>query len=107
MNAMSEEYGGAFFYKVIGDSSADASSLMKREGVRAVPSFHFWKNGEKVDVVNGANFEAVTANVVPGFFFLCQIGADSVIFLGPLTISARGLEICTQKSLASTCATSI
>ena len=89
MNAMSEEYGGARFYKVIGDSSADASSLMKREGVRAVPSFHFWKNGEKVerfsgvflniylvrpcractvstqvDVVNGANIDAVTANVV-------------------------------------------
>ncbi|KAH8091493.1 hypothetical protein JL720_5800 [Aureococcus anophagefferens] len=63
MNAMSEEYTDAIFYKVIGDSSAEASSLMKREGVRAVPSFHFWKNGEKVDVVNGANIEAVTSNV--------------------------------------------
>jgi len=64
MNAMSEEYDGARFYKVIGDSSADASSLMKREGVRAVPSFHFWKNGEKVDVVNGANVDAVQGNVI-------------------------------------------
>ena len=35
MNAMSEEYTDAIFYKVIGDSSAEASSLMKREGVRA------------------------------------------------------------------------
>ena len=59
----SEEYTDAIFYKVIGDSSAEASSLMKREGVRAVPSFHFWKNGEKVDVVNGANIAAVTSNV--------------------------------------------
>ncbi|KAJ1450551.1 thioredoxin-like protein [Pelagophyceae sp. CCMP2097] len=63
MNALSDEFKGALFYKVVGDSSADASALMKREGVRAVPSFHFWKNGEKVDVVNGANIEAVTNNV--------------------------------------------
>jgi len=63
MNALSDEYTDAIFYKVVGDSSADASSLMKREGVRAVPSFHFWKNGEKVDVVNGANIEAVTSNI--------------------------------------------
>jgi len=48
---------------VTGDASADASALMKREGVRAVPSFHFWKNGEKVDVVNGANIDAVTSSL--------------------------------------------
>lgn len=77
---LSDEYEDAIFYKVTGDASADASALMKREGVRAVPSFHFWKNGEKVEVVNGANIgtflqsfwqpshfaqraEAVTSNV--------------------------------------------
>mmetsp|Transcript_25537 Transcript_25537/g.78561 ORF Transcript_25537/g.78561 Transcript_25537/m.78561 type:complete len:140 (-) Transcript_25537:236-655(-) len=64
VNALSEEYPSAIFYKVTGDSSKDASSLMKREGVRAVPSFHFWKNGEKVDVVNGANIDAVTTALV-------------------------------------------
>ena len=47
------------FLKVVGDSSPDASKLMKREGVRSVPSFHYWKNGEKIDMVNGANQEAV------------------------------------------------
>uniref|UniRef100_A0A7S3JVJ8 Thioredoxin domain-containing protein n=1 Tax=Aureoumbra lagunensis TaxID=44058 RepID=A0A7S3JVJ8_9STRA len=58
---LSEKYtDSALFYKVTGDASADASALMKREGVRAVPSFHFWKNGERVDVVNGANIDAVT-----------------------------------------------
>ena len=60
VTALSDEYPSAIFYKVTGDSSSDASSLMKREGVRAVPSFHFWKNGERVDVVNGANIDAVT-----------------------------------------------
>jgi thioredoxin 1 len=37
--------------QVIGDSSQAATKLMKREGVRSVPSFHFWKDGKKVDQV--------------------------------------------------------
>lgn len=36
---------------------------MKREGVRSVPSFHYFKEGEKVDVVNGANAEAIEAAI--------------------------------------------
>ena len=50
-------------FQVIGDASPDASKLMKREGVRSVPSFHYFKNGEKVDVVNGANAEAIEAAI--------------------------------------------
>ena len=49
--------------QVIGDASPDASKLMKREGVRSVPSFHYFKNGEKVEVVNGANAEAIEAAI--------------------------------------------
>ena len=48
---------------VIGDASPEASKLMKREGVRSVPSFHYFKNGEKVDVVNGANADAIEAAI--------------------------------------------
>jgi thioredoxin 1 len=47
------------FLQVIGDASPDASQLMKREGVRSVPSFHYFVGGEKVEVVNGANAEAI------------------------------------------------
>ena len=50
-------------FQVIGDASPDASKLMKREGVRSVPSFHYFKDGEKVDVVNGANAEAIEAAI--------------------------------------------
>jgi thioredoxin 1 len=53
----------AFFTQVIGDATPDASKLMKREGVRSVPSFHYFKDGEKVDVVNGANAEAIEAAI--------------------------------------------
>ena len=59
--AMSDENPSTVFVKVTGDASPEASKLMKREGVRSVPSFHFWKNGEKVDMVNGANVDAVKA----------------------------------------------
>ena len=45
---LSESNPGSVFLKVVGDSSPDASKLMKREGVRSVPSFHYWKDGAKV-----------------------------------------------------------
>uniref|UniRef100_A0A7S4A9A6 Thioredoxin domain-containing protein n=1 Tax=Pseudo-nitzschia australis TaxID=44445 RepID=A0A7S4A9A6_9STRA len=57
----SDKYPDAVFLKVVGDASAEASKLMKREGVRSVPSFHYFKEGEKIDVVNGANAEAIEA----------------------------------------------
>merc|ERR1712232_774851 len=60
---MSDIYSDAVFLKVIGDSTPEASKLMKREGVRSVPSFHYFKDGEKVDVVNGANAEAIEATI--------------------------------------------
>lgn len=59
----SDKYPDAVFLKVIGDASADASKLMKREGVRSVPSFHYFVGGAKVDVVNGANAEAIEAAI--------------------------------------------
>lgn len=60
---LSDKYSDAVFLKVIGDASPEASKLMKREGVRSVPSFHYFKNGDKVDVVNGANAEAIEAAI--------------------------------------------
>lgn len=56
---LSNQFPDAIFTKVIGDSTQAATKLMKREGVRSVPSFHFWKGGKKVDQVNGANSEAL------------------------------------------------
>lgn len=43
--------------QVIGDSSQAATKLMKREGVRSVPSFHFWKDGAKVDQASVYNLK--------------------------------------------------
>ena len=63
---LSDKYTNAIFLKVIGDSSPEASSLMKREGVRSVPAFHFWKGGKKIDVVNGANTGRCVSRVARG-----------------------------------------
>eukprot|EP00553_Chaetoceros_curvisetus_P007951 CAMPEP_0204616968 /NCGR_PEP_ID=MMETSP0717-20131115/4082_1 /ASSEMBLY_ACC=CAM_ASM_000666 /TAXON_ID=230516 /ORGANISM="Chaetoceros curvisetus" /LENGTH=115 /DNA_ID=CAMNT_0051630371 /DNA_START=109 /DNA_END=456 /DNA_ORIENTATION=- len=60
---LSDAYPDAVFLKVIGDANPSAGKLMKREGVRSVPSFHYFKSGEKVDVVNGANAEAIEAAI--------------------------------------------
>lgn len=60
---LSDKYTDAVFLKVIGDASPEASKLMKREGVRSVPSFHYFMKGEKVDVINGANAEAIEAAI--------------------------------------------
>lgn len=61
---LSEKYGSSVkFLKCIGDTSAEASQLMKREGVRSVPSFHFWKSGAKIEVVNGARIEEVESAI--------------------------------------------
>ena len=36
---------------------------MKRERIKSVPSFHYFVDGERVDVVNGANAEAIEAAI--------------------------------------------
>ena len=51
---MSTRYD-AVFVKVIGDSTPEAGQLLKREGVRSVPAFHFWKGGKRVDSISGAD----------------------------------------------------
>jgi len=55
----SEQYKNVAFLKVMGDSSPAADKLMRSQGVRALPSFHFWKNGKQVDSISGAKTQAL------------------------------------------------
>lgn len=52
------------FVKVVGDSTPEAGQLLKREGVRSVPAFHFWKNGKRVDSISGADPERLEEVIV-------------------------------------------
>ena len=43
----------------MGDSSPEADKLMRSQGVRALPSFHFWKDKKQVDSISGAKTQAL------------------------------------------------
>lgn len=65
---LSDKFANVIFLKCIGDASTEASALMKREGVRSVPTFHIWKAGSRVEVVNGARIEEVCYPKMSLFF---------------------------------------
>lgn len=61
---LSEKYSDVVFVKVIGDSpNNNASDLMRREGIRAVPAFHFWKDKKRVKEITGARKDEVENTV--------------------------------------------
>ena len=49
----------ALLLQVIGDSSEETKQLMASQGVREVPSFHFFKGGERLGVVTGAKLSSM------------------------------------------------
>lgn len=57
---MSKEYPGAIFVKVDVDAMA---SISQECGIRAMPTFHMYKNGEKVDELVGANVDTLKEKV--------------------------------------------
>lgn len=59
----SERYPEVVFAKCVGDTSDVTGQLMKREGIRSVPAFHFWKGNKKVQVITGAKMDEVEAAI--------------------------------------------
>lgn len=60
---MSNKHTDVVFVKVMGDQTAEASELMKREGIRAVPAFHFWKKSERIHEFVGAKADEIEATI--------------------------------------------
>ena len=58
--AMSQEYTNVIFVKVDVDDQSDIAQMC---GVRAMPTFQFFKNGEKVDDMCGANINGLKEKV--------------------------------------------
>ncbi|KAL7543419.1 hypothetical protein ACHAXR_012714 [Thalassiosira sp. AJA248-18] len=58
--AMAGEFSNAVFVKVDVDAQSD---IAQRCAIRAMPTFQFFKNGEKVDELCGANIEELKAKV--------------------------------------------
>ncbi|CCX16790.1 thioredoxin TrxA [Pyronema domesticum] len=60
IEALSKEETNVAFYKIDVDEVPDVASEL---GVRAMPTFYFYREGVKVAEVVGANIRAVTAAV--------------------------------------------
>jgi len=53
---LAEKFGHIVnFYKVDADSWSEAISLMKENGVKSVPTFQIWNNGEKLQSMRGVD----------------------------------------------------
>ena len=64
--ALSEELPDVTFVKIMGDHDADTRALMKEWGVRVVPLFMLFRNGEKVTEWSGAKPDVLRENVLDG-----------------------------------------
>ena len=64
--ALSEELPDVTFCKIMGDHDADTRALMKEWGVRVVPLFMLFRNGEKVTEWSGAKPDVLRENVLDG-----------------------------------------
>jgi thioredoxin 1 len=60
---LSIEYPDVMFLKINGDTSADTRALMRKWGVRAVPNFRFFRNGELVHSHTGAKLDELKAHL--------------------------------------------
>mmetsp|Transcript_40816 Transcript_40816/g.100438 ORF Transcript_40816/g.100438 Transcript_40816/m.100438 type:complete len:144 (+) Transcript_40816:2-433(+) len=58
----SEAYADVVFLKVMGDVG-EGVDIMKEQGIRAVPAFHFWKSNERVDEFTGARTDELEAKI--------------------------------------------
>jgi len=56
-------YENVAFLKVMADSSKEAEQLVRSQGVRALPTFHFLKNNEIVEKLKGARMDAVRSTI--------------------------------------------
>lgn len=60
LNRFADQYNNATFYKLDVDELPDVAQEL---GVRAMPTFYLFKNGEKVQEVVGANPNALEAAI--------------------------------------------
>ena len=61
---LSEELPDVTFVKIMGDHDQDTRALMKEWGVRVVPLFFLFRNGEKIGEWSGAKPDVLRENVL-------------------------------------------
>ena len=64
---LSEKYSDkADFYKVDADSWKEAMALMKKQGIKSVPTFQVWKDGNVVEAIQGSHLDEVEKRILQG-----------------------------------------
>lgn len=61
---MSNDLPNVTFVKIMGDHSTDSRALMKEWGVRVVPLFYLFRDGEKVHEWSGAKPDVLKENIL-------------------------------------------
>jgi len=61
---LSNELPKVTFVKIMGDTDLESRALMKEWGVRVVPLFYLFRNGEKVGEWSGAKADVLRDNVL-------------------------------------------
>lgn len=61
---MSKEYPNAVFLKIMGDLNSGTRALMRKWGVRAVPNFRFFRNGELIHSHSGASEDELRGHIL-------------------------------------------
>ena len=62
--SLSEELPDVTFVKIMGDHDQDTRALMKEWGVRVVPLFFLFRDGEKIGEWSGAKPDVLRENVL-------------------------------------------
>jgi len=61
---LSEKYGAsAVFAKVDADSSPEAKGVLKKQGIKSVPTFQLWLDGNKIDTIQGAHIDELEESI--------------------------------------------
>ena len=55
--------GQAIFAKVDADSCPEAKLLLKKLGIKSVPTFQIWVDGSKVDTIQGAHMDELEESI--------------------------------------------
>lgn len=70
---MSKEYPDALFLKINGDLNSGTRAMMWKWGVRAVPNFRFFRNGELIHSHTGANEQELRSKFLAHYTVTAQL----------------------------------
>ena len=73
--ALAEKFHNkALFYNIDADQGSSSLEILKSNNIRAVPTFHVWRRGKRVDSVQGAHVDELETIVMNEINIIESIG---------------------------------